>query len=251
MKLYQKNKIFLHFILSGDASELFEHGLPFPNHYSRRNEQIYVIAWLIDGYFHTAKGREFLNDIIARIILTLPVVSRMDVEPKKLQHEQSYKLKAFQGIQSLPSRFKAYEDRTNSGHDKIFYAIKWKTEQIIKHQGEGKLIAYSLIEGFAFDNFETDAKDKSTLKAKCRAVWNWYDAREWTIPKRKRESTMSRQEAGRTSAQKKAAATKAKVIGAVKALEFLQEKITPTSVSRHAGISRPTATKYLKELGIN
>ena len=29
--------------------------------------------------------------------------------------------------------------------------------------------------------FETRAKDRSTLKAKCRSVWDWYDKREWRL----------------------------------------------------------------------
>ncbi len=40
------------------------------------------------------------------------------------------------------------------------------------------------------------------------------------------------------------------MIGAVKALEFLQEKINIATVSRQAQVSRDTAKKYLTELGL-
>lgn len=61
---------------------------------------------------------------------------------------------------------------------------------------------------------------------------------------------MSRSEAGRVTAAKNAAANEAKVRAAVTSLEFLQEKITVSSVARSAGVSRPTAQKYLEKMGL-
>jgi len=61
---------------------------------------------------------------------------------------------------------------------------------------------------------------------------------------------MSRQEGAKKAHQKKAADTKAKVIGAIEALNFLQEKINIATVSRQAQVSRDTAKKYLVELGL-
>jgi methylphosphotriester-DNA--protein-cysteine methyltransferase len=61
---------------------------------------------------------------------------------------------------------------------------------------------------------------------------------------------MSRAEAGRATAEKNAKKTEAKVRGAVTALQFLQEKITITSVCKQAGISPNTAKKYLKKMGL-
>jgi response regulator of citrate/malate metabolism len=61
---------------------------------------------------------------------------------------------------------------------------------------------------------------------------------------------MSRAEAGRATAEKNAKKTEAKVRGAVANMQFLQEKITVTSVAKKAGVSRNTARKYLDEIGL-
>jgi hypothetical protein len=160
--------------------------------------------------------------------------------------DEGIELSYFQGLKSVV-RHKNYE-AIDKGLDNIFYAIKYYTEDLIRESGEGNLISYSLLESFAFSRFIDRAKDKSTLKAKCRKIWHWYDDLGWTIPKRKGLG-MSRAEAGINAAQKNAEKTKAKVIGAIKALEFLQEKINIANVSRQAQVSRDTAKKYLIELG--
>lgn len=61
---------------------------------------------------------------------------------------------------------------------------------------------------------------------------------------------MSRSEAGRKAHTKLAKDTEAKVRSAVTSLEFLQEKITVSAVARSAGVSRPTAQKYLEKMGL-
>ena len=170
----------------------------------------------------------------------------MDVKSIRTEaiSKSGYELKQFQGLKSL-SRAKNYE-RVDVGRDNVFWAIKLHTEALIREYGG--LVPYQLIEKYAFGLFIERAKDKSTLRAKCRSIWEWYDAREWNIPKRKGQG-MSREEAGRKTAQKKAEATKAKVIGAVEALKFLQEKINIANVARQAQVDRNTAKKYLIELG--
>jgi response regulator of citrate/malate metabolism len=61
---------------------------------------------------------------------------------------------------------------------------------------------------------------------------------------------MNRAEAGRAAAEKNAKKTEAKVRGAIAALQFLQEKITIASVAKQGAVSRDTARKYLKEIGL-
>jgi hypothetical protein len=61
---------------------------------------------------------------------------------------------------------------------------------------------------------------------------------------------MSRAEAGRKAHEKLAKDTEAKVRGAVAVLQFLQEKITITTVSKQSGVHRNTASKYLKKMGL-
>ena len=240
MKLYKKNtKISI--TVQGDGQEIFDYSLPHPISY-KRNGNKYTIEYALKGYFSTKSSYEYLNDIIARFTLSMKVLSTNITSTEDAGIELSY----FKGLKSI-QRAKNYES-VDIGQDNIFWSIKLYTEDLIRQSGEGNLIAYSLLESFAFSRFIDRSKDKSTLKAKCRSIWNWYEAREWTIPTRQGQG-MSRADGARIAHQKKAADTKAKVIGAIKALEFLQEKLSIANVSRQAQVSRDTAKKYLIELG--
>ena len=240
IKLYQKNtKISI--TIEGDGGEIFDYSLPLP-HYYTRNGNKYTIEYTINGFFHTNKGVAYLNDILARFTLSMKVLNTEVASSK----DEGIELACFQGLRSVV-RHKNYES-VDIGQDNIFWAIKLYTEDLIKESGERNLIAYSLIESFAFARFIDRAKDKSTLKAKCRSIWNWYDERGWIIPTRKGLG-MSRREAGINAAKKNAEKTKAKIQKAIAGLEFMQEKINIANVARDAGVSRDTAKKYLIELG--
>ena len=181
--------------------------------------------------------------MIARIMITLPIIQRVQEDPQ-CQDKRTHKLAALQNAISLPANFKNRIDTSNRYQDAIFWAIKLQAEKLIRtFKG---WFDYRLLEEWAIDQFVPD-KEQSTIKAKCRSVWHWYDNLNFEIPKG-RSFDMSRQEAGRTSAAKNAAKAKAKVLGAIEALKFLQEKITIASVARQAGVSRDTAKKYLKEI---
>ena len=241
MESYKKNTK-LSIRIQGDGSEIFDYSLPHPANYTR-NGNVYKLEYTLNGYFNTKESYAYLNDIIARFTLSMRV---LDTNLTSTDDE-GIELSLFKGLKSI-IRHKNYES-VDVGGDNIFWSIKLYAEDLIKESGEGNFIAYSLLESFAFARFVDRAKDKSTLKAKCRSIWNWYDARDWTIPVREGLG-MSRQEAGKHSAQKNADTTKAKVVGAVEALKFLQEKINIATVSRQAGVSRNTAKKYLVELGL-
>lgn len=235
----------LAFKCDGDAAEIFEHNLPTPHYFDRKNDAIYALGWLISGYFGTGKGLEYLYDIIARILLSMPVVERIEIEPETEQ--EPIRLQQLQNTISLPAKMRKKIDTANRYQDAVFWAIKLQAERLIRTLGGW--FPYQELEHWAFSVFEApgDVKDRSTLRAKCRSVWYWYEKRDFKIPER-RNFTMSRAEAGRSSAAKKAEQTKAKVIAAVAALEFLQEKVNATNIAKQAGIHRETAAKYLKKL---
>ena len=244
MKLYNildKNTR-LSITIQGDGSEIFDYSLPQPHNYFRNSFDRYTIEYTLNGYFGTKASYEYLNDIIARFTLSMRVLN-IDVSSTD---EKGIELSHFQGLKSIV-RHKDYE-RVDVGQDNIFWSIKLYTEDLIREYGESNEVAYSLIESFAMDRFIHRAKDKSTLKAKCRSIWNWYHDRGWTIPKREGLG-MSREEAGRNAAQRNAEKTKAKVQKAIAGLEFMKEKINIANVSRDAKVSRNTAKKYLIELG--
>ena len=241
MKLYKKNTK-LSITVQGDGKEIFDYSLPHPINYTRNGNK-YTIEYALKGYFSTKSSYEYLNDIIARFTLSMKVLSTNVTSTEDAGIELSY----FRGLKSI-QRANNYE-KGDRGEDNIFWSIKLYTEDLIRQSGEGNLIAYSLLESFAFSRFIDRTKDRSTLKAKCRSIWNWYDERKWTIPTRQGKG-MTKEEAAIYSASVNAEKTKAKVIGAIEALNFLQEKLSIANVARQAQVSRDTAKKYLIELGL-
>lgn len=233
----------LHFHAIGDGLDMLEASLPLPNYYQRNNEATYTVAWLLNGYFGTIKGRAYLNDMIGRLSLGMKIANRLNFPPRKAEG-RAYELREFQNLPSLPRR-KEQKPNTEKYDDAIFWAIKLEAIAQIRATG---WLDHDTLKEWTFELFITKAKDRSTLKAKVRNVWQWYKDRDWKIDDR--SFTMSRAEAGRKAHQKLAKDTEAKVRGAITALQFLQEKITVSGVAKQAGVSRPTATKYLKEMGL-
>ena len=234
----------LHLRASGDGLEIAEYGLPTPNYYHRKEgSETYTVAWLLNGYFGTIKGRAYLNDMIGRLSLGMKIANRLNFPPRKAEG-RAYELREFQNLPSLPRR-KEQKPNTEKYDDAIFWAIKLEAIAQIRATG---WCDHDRLKDWAFDLFVTKAKDRSTLKAKVRNVWQWYRDRDWKIDDR--SFTMSRSEAGRKAHENLAKDTEAKVRGAVASLQFLQEKITVSGVAKQAEVSRDTARKYLKVMGL-
>jgi len=254
-----KNQIpvyFICFLIRGDGTEWIDADLPTPNWF-KKFEHSYLIGWQIDGYFATSKNQAYLNDIIARIIFTLPVIEKLNYKPNnELQIDKIYRLKEFQSLKSLPSKFKGYEYaiKADSGKDRVFWAIKWKVEQIIEEQGESRPVMFDLLHSWAINHFIDDVKDKSTLKAKCRSIWNWYNERNWTIPER-RQWEMSRSEHMKKVNEKRKEDSRRKILNLITGI-FSDDYKTKTGrwniskIAKELDMSRNTVAKYLKELSV-
>lgn len=227
--------------------EIAEYDLPPPNYYNRTDKGSYHVAWLLNGYFGTHKSKAYLNDIIARLSIGMQIANRLDFAPIRFDDREKHELRAFGNLPSLPRNWgkRNLANHPHAKKDAIFWAIKLQAIERIRCTG---FVDHDALRAWAFDLFIHTAKDRSTLKAKVRSVWQWYKDRDWELDTR--SFTMSRAEAGRATAEKNAKATEAKVQGAVKSLQFLQEKITITAVCKHSGVSHNTAKKYLKEMGL-
>ena len=240
------------------GDEFLEYNLPTPNYLLHAQRGIFI-GWLIKGYPGTKESMAYFNDIIARFI-----VGFKDYQPERLPYRPNtereahkllttaYDLKNFQNLPSIKSRTRRYKSSETNPIDQIFWAIKLHTEDLIRQYGEGTPIAYSLLEEFAFRNF-FDRKEKSTLKAKCRAIWNWYNDRGWTIPKR-REWQMTRSERAKTNAQLKKQRARATLLGFIKDSLLANEykkadgSWNITRLSKATKLDPKTIRKHLKEL---
>lgn len=264
----QDRGFWLSFQIHGDGSELFEYGLPPPNHYERSNNASYKVYWHVDGYIHTKKGRDYLNDIVARFSGAFRIARRLHApahqrvfqdqiqrDVSRTRDEQGIigdknliqicNLKQFGGLPSLRSNRSVKELCSSKYEDNVFWAIK--LEAIMRIRINGWLDRSSL-EDWASDVFLVGehVKDRSTLRAKCRSVYEWYEARNWRVDER--ISTMSRVEGMAKARAIKSERVKAKIQGAINVLKLYGTNITVRSVAQEAGIGTATAQKYLKEI---
>lgn len=178
----------LYFWINGVGDEWIDFHLPAPTiHKHISKGKGYEIGWAIEGYFGTGKGQEFLNDIIARFLISFREqgIKRLPYKPKQLDtktakiYAKIYKLREFsKQLDSLPTK-KLTPYRADTFADFVFWAIKLYAEDLIRQSG---FVVYSALESWALSQFEH--KERSTIKAKCRSVWSWYEERNWDIKKK-------------------------------------------------------------------
>lgn len=241
--------------LCRDILEIVD-SMPAPNTRSfissRAGMALYAFSYDINGTFKTKKSIDFLNDFIARMFIThQSIVETLSYEAKESDrvHNNNHELK------DLARCLKSLETKqihiNHNYRDRVFLALKIFVETKIKDQGESREVAYSILESFAFSNFVDHVKDKSTLRAKCRSVWEWYNDRGWKLTRiTKKEYTMTRQQASEKARAVLELKTRQKVQNAVQLLTFMQKKINAHSVALEAKCTRATAKKYLQELNL-
>jgi len=259
----------LHFNLKGLGTEWIDANLPTPNYFYRfdtltgKSLDSYCIAYLIHGHFGTQKGFEFLNDVIARFLLTLPVKERLMFPPAEehLQHDTAYKLKDFQNLKSLTKKYVPKLNATMSGDDNTFWELKlWIEHRIRDNGGEGNYVEYTTLLAHAMHFYEW--KDNSTAKAKCRNIWAWYEHRTWTYhilkksSKTEEEILMTRQERARSNAQAKAEKARKSVINAVTGLyadeyKKVNGKWHIKKIGEAINLDPRVVSKYLKQWEAN
>jgi hypothetical protein len=231
--------------------------LPYPHRHEIQPDGTMVYNWLIDGLFLTLDGVEYINDIIARFMLTFPgnaynpktyVESKPKVDPIKLKH--------FQNLKSKINKQKKSYARADVQIDSTFWVLKYHAEELIRQDG---FIIYQKLEDFAYDNFQEHKKGLSTVKAKCRSIWNWYEKRNWQIGRAKRvyetkgELMASRQAHMKRVNKERQEQTKEKVLKVVHGLlahEYKKKngQWNVSKIAKDSGVARNTVYKYIQEL---
>ena len=246
--------------MNGNGTEWIDQDLPVPT-YTEIINRGYILAYAIDGFFGTQNGSEYLNDMIARFLLTFRDFSPSRVREKPLianaghYYPKIYKLKELQNLKSLSNR-KLARATADSFEDHVFWAIKFYCEDLIRSQGIPT--ADQLIQ-FAYHNF--DGKEHSTLKAKCRSVWHWYEQRSWQIPegyKRKYEDNdqelkLTRRERALENAKTNEERSRAKVINVTTGMmsDLYKKKNGSWHIGKIAedtGLTPKTVSKHLANL---
>ncbi len=185
----------LHFkVKREDSTDWMAEGLPEPTLIYHTPQGNTHLCWAVNGYFASTKSRDFLNDVVARFLLTFKSAERLPYEPNEEMLKNNfahYTNKAHElkevskGLRSASLK-KYAPRRADKFDDYTFWAIKLYAEDLIK--ASGGAISYYSLEKFAMDQFREN-KELSTIRAKCVSVFNWYEERDWEIPKRNKFKT--------------------------------------------------------------
>ena len=254
--LCQLKNTWLHISFEDDISSELGNVIPYPHHHYMRNNKL-VYCWLIDGFFDTLKGVQYLNDIIARFKITFETSQYLKHSIDNESFINPLKLKQFQGLKSRAIQKIRQVTRFDSSKDFIFYTIKFYAEDLIK---EKTIFTQNELEDFAINNFIDKAKDRSTLKAKCKNIFNWYLDRNFELTqtvyiKKERDLVMAtRQEhairLGKNKEKENIAKIKNAITGLMADAMFKKKNGTwnGKSIAQYLNLDPKTVNKYLKSL---
>lgn len=236
--------------IQGDGAEMFEYNLPTPNNYYRYKEESYTIEYILNGVFWTKQAAEFYNDVLLRFNQSMKInkIKTKIIKSKKDKHE----LKDFMNLKSLSKTI--FIPRTNKNEDEVFWALKLFVEHYIMKEN---FIAYSTLENYAITHYYDHTKDFSTLRAKCRSIWNWYEAREWKPTRKERKFTdkelkMTRVEHMKQVHKDRTEKTRKKIVNTITGLfadEYKKKngKWNLSKIAKDLNINRDTIAKYITE----
>jgi hypothetical protein len=235
-----------------DISDSLGSVVPYPHkHYVNG---VWVYSWLIDGFFGTKKSMDYLNDIIARFIITFPNSSYYKHYNDIQSTITPIKLRQFQNLKSRATQIVNSNYRYDGTRDLVFWCLKLHSELLIQEKG---IFSYDELYSYGTDNFIEQVKDRSTLKAKCRNIFRWYLDRDFKIPNRREKSTKTkeqimatRQEHAKKIHTKLAADTKRKVLNVITGMfkdEYRKKNgdWNISKIAKDSGTSRNTVMKYL------
>lgn len=177
-RLYKSQVTSIQILFNSEIHEHLGTLVPYPQEYYLKFDKP-VYCWFIDGVFHTKKGLQYLNDILARFKITFNNCRFLKREVILDNTKVPYKLKDFQNLRSRTTQIIQKTTKFDCTCDTVFYALKLHSELLIKEQLEFR--EEDLLT-FATENFIEDTQDKSTLKTKVRNIYDWYSNRNFTIP---------------------------------------------------------------------
>lgn len=249
---------YLHFYINGLGTEFLDYDLPIPTYQKHANKG-YYIAWALNGFFATKKASEFIKDIKIRFIDTFKAEIcpfRPDLSNDKAKvFLKAYELKEFSKRLDSVKTISNFNLSMDSYKDNVFWKLKIYAEIRIKANG---IVAYEDILNFGEINLIEEVKDYSTLKAKCRSIWHYYNARDYEIGrtkslKTKEEIKMTRQEIAKQNTKIKIEKSRAKVYQVAEMLKLQNKLYKPNKkpnvslVAEYSNTTRKTAKKYLDE----
>ena len=234
----------------GDLLELFEFDLPLPHEYKRYGDN-WEISWYIDGVFWTKQGTDYINDILSRFLVSFEKITYSTAHPINVK-DNALKLKLFKQLNSIK------KNNFTSHHNKFEDSVFWSLKLFVEHYlNESDFVPYSTLENFSFNHFIDHVKDRSTLKSKCRSIWNWYNERGWkkterTFEKTKEEYKLTRTENMKKLTKQRQDTTRKKIISTITGMfkdDYKKKngEWNISKISKEIKVSRNSVYKYINE----
>jgi hypothetical protein len=279
-----KRGFLLAFRIWGAGTEIFDTFLPLPNLFKRLNDNSYIVAWLIEGYFLTKQNQKFLKDVIKRVISTLEKFNILRIEwigwinftkinDNDIIHLNAYSLKddisRYLDYKKENNDYKALElfascTEYKASDDAFFDWLRFKVYDFVKENGKNAL-TLDYCRELAIIGYEIMGHKKglSTPLAKAKAIYNWimknYNPKgsNWNY-KRKltdEELEMTRKERALKNSQTQYEKAHKKIMSLITGIfkDDYKKKNGKWHISKIAndlGMSRDTIRKHLKDEGL-
>ena len=261
---YYQNTALIVKVEDDDPSAFLAAGLPLPSaiEYAQR---YYIIAWLIKGYRDAAAAREFYYDIAAAVAAALGGQLTNDIRPDRIEN-RAYDLAAFRDIERVKKSNAGHS--IHDGRDLLFDTARVR---IYDAQRRGQLTPAKAFDIVYTANVELSKnKPHADLRSKARNMYEWTTDNipvgsiggyalwgkerraEYMREYRKKDKGMSRTDHIKRVHESRKLNSKARVLEASRGLtvRYKNGNLNITAIAEQAQVSRPTARKYLRELGL-
>lgn len=227
-----------------------------------------IFKLVLDGYTTTYKSYNYLQDLMTRLAqldLKREIIAKIDYKDIYCENYDA-KFRDFGNLPSVQQQKNLfYGDRVANDHDPYFWYMKHYIEYLIKTRISHPLSYYKLMLDEAIKRFPL--KDFSTLKAKAKSIFRYYEKRDFKIFE-KYERKLNDKELAMTRSENM---KRVKELQKMKTRAFIKELISNENLfenefihsegqykglvnveklSNYTKISKITIRKHLKEMGI-
>lgn len=249
------------------AEMLVEYKLIFNWQMSKHRCLDFMIYKLIlDGYGSTDKSKNYLQDIITRLAqldLKREVIAKIDYKDIYCD-KYDVKFSDFGNLPSIQQKKPFFDSRKATDYDPYFWYMKHYIEYLIKLRVAHPLSYQNLMLDEALKRFPS--KDFSTLKAKAKSIFAWYERRNfecyetYTRKFTDEELTMTRSENMKRVKTNQKSDTRNKIKGVLDDDVLFNEyrhtegrwagRVNVEKLAKRLNMRNETIRSHLKEMGI-
>lgn len=249
------------------AEMLVEYKLIFNWQMSKHRCLDFMIYKLIlDGYGSTDKSKNYLQDIITRLAqldLNGEVIAKIDYKDVYCD-KYDVKFSDFGNLPSIQQKKPFFDSRKATDYDPYFWYMKHYIEYLIKLRVAHPLSYQNLMLDEALKRFPS--KDFSTLKAKAKSIFAWYERRNfecyetYTRKFTDEELTMTRSENMKRVKTNQKSDTRNKIKGVLDDDVLFNEyrhtegrwagRVNVEKLAKRLNMRNETIRSHLKEMGI-